>query len=530
MPVRNQNWYNLQANRRYPLDERSTGVDDSGAVLRDSILVDCHIRFPSTLGQYLFVQGITVAPQLITVVFGAVDDLEDASPVTVAAVSLPRATAQSINHPITPLAEGVAGWVVFGGGLAEEFVGRYSAPLQTLLAPRCARPYRPLPVPTLGKLSLAASLQGEITLAAGPPVTAQEETVYVDSEPVQAIVFRLEETVDDPNPLKTFLGPCAQRPESGTCLKPPIETLNGVPPDCNGNINIVIEGFTSYAFDPAGGVDIVSDLGLAEACAALEGQRRRAAQDNCVPGSESLGDITWPDPLAPVGSPPFIIESESVDVTDWPGTCATLPLCYDFLAGAAADFVTKSGVFVFEEQSAPEICSDPEGSLSVLEPHYVMAAANVVGRNIALYKNCASDWALAATIGTQLKLTADGLARNGGLVFNYLSGYGGPTTYLVALIDADRNELRLLRFNGTAVIEEYSASLQTYLGQWYYLSVQPVAAGASVIVTVTAGAVDGTVPEVAFSVPITNYGNPIGQAGLYTNQAYTYFNQFTIEA
>jgi len=55
MAIRNQNWYNLQSTRRYPLDDISTGVDDAGAFIREDIIVDCHIRFPNTLGEYLYI-------------------------------------------------------------------------------------------------------------------------------------------------------------------------------------------------------------------------------------------------------------------------------------------------------------------------------------------------------------------------------------------------------------------------------------------------------------------------------------------
>ena len=520
MPVRNQNWYDLQATRRYPLDDRSTGIDDAGGVIRDDILVDCHIRFPETLGQYLFLQGVTVAPQLVTVVFGVSADLEGAEVLTVAAVSLPRTAPQNVNQPITALVDGVAGWVVFGAGLAEEFTGRYSTPIQTLVAQRCARPYRPLPVPSIGKLNLALALEGEVTMAANPPVTAKVETVSVDGEPIQAIVFRLEGTIADDNPLRTFLSPCAERPESGTCPKPPIETINGISPDCDGNINLVINGFEAYTFYPSGGVDIISDVGLEEACSALDNRRRRTPQDDCVPGSEGLGVLA-------MTAAPLIEESETID-GDWPESYSTLPLCRGFLGGSAPEFVTKRGLFVFEERPAHAPCSGSVRNGGELAPHYVMAAANVVNTNVSIFRNCASDWALDKTISTQLMLTADGVLRNGGLVLNYVDGPNVRTTYLVALIDAERHQVRLLRVRGKTVTEEHSAPFQTFLESWHYLSARPVLAGSSVVVTVEAGT-PGAPPAVSFSVPVSSYGEPIGRTGFYAHQAYTYFNQLTIE-
>jgi hypothetical protein len=545
MAIRNQNWYDLQANRRYPLDERSTGVDDAGAPIHDDILADCHIRFPSNLGQYLFVQGVTVAPSLVTVVFGIAADLNDTEPVTVAAVSLPRTAAQNVNHAITPLADGVAGWVVLGPGLDEEFAGRYSTPIQTLVSPRCARPYRPLPIPSLGKLNLATSLQGIITLSAQAPVTAtyipatDAQALTVDGAPINAILFKLEGELQGFNPLREFLGPCGQRPESGTCPKPPIATINGISPDCDGNINLVFDGFDTAVFENCGGVDVISNTGLSEACAANNDRRRRTPQDKCTPGTESIDDGTWYDPttqLPDPPTPPDVVESESLfddSVIDY---CILPPICTDFEAADASAFTVREGLFVFESVSAPETCN-PASSLAATPEnnfvdHYVYSAANIVGRNLALFKNCASDWALGKTIGAELQITADGLQRNGGIVLNYLPGssaLGTPTRYLAALVDAAAGQLKLIRFNGTSFVTEYSAAMETIVGTWYRVSATPVLSGSTVVVTVAVEAVDDSVTPVSFAVPISNYGDPIGQAGLLSLSAYTRFNKFTIE-
>lgn len=538
MPIRNQNWYDLQATRRYPLDESSTGVDDAGAFIRDSILVDCHIRFPDTLGLYAYIQGITVAPALVTIVFGVGNHPEDTNGPTIAALSLSRTAAQNVNHELTPLQPGVAGWAVLGPGITEEFTGRYTTPQQTLLSTRCARSYRPLPVTSLGKLNIATSLQGIVTLTGQAPVTARAETVVVDGQNVDAIVFRLEGELQTFNPLEQFQGPCGQRPESGTCPKPPIETINGISPDCDGNINIVLDGFDAYPYVNCGGVDVISNTGLSEACATGEPKSRRVVQDKCYP-SQSLStgdDLYWNPPTPPL--PPVIISSESLPAAGWPETCATLPVCRDFTTGDADDFVTKEGLFVFEAQEAPGACGldDVPGDNSVtLTEQFIYAAANIVGKNMALFKNCASDWALDKLISAELAIGADGLLRNGGIVFNYLRGNPGlriPTTYLVAQINFNPNRLQLVRWNGTRFVVEYTSNFETYVDRWYKLSVRPISAGSVVVVQVSAAAMDDSVAPVSFSVPMSmaSYGEPIGQAGLFSDRAYTYFNKFTIES
>lgn len=553
MAIRNQNWYDLQATRRYPLDETSTGEDDNGATIRDDILVDCHLRFPSTLGQYAFVQGLTVAPNLVTVVFGAVATPTSSESTILASVTVPRPVASNVHYDITGVFPGVAGWLVFGPGIDTPFVGRYSTPQQSLLSPRCARAYRPLPVPTLGKENLATALEGIVKFTGQAPVTATYEVRTIDNVEAPAIVFRLEGDVQGTNALSYFLGPCGQRPESGTCPKPPIETINGVAPDCNGNINLELDGFDGYPMWEniqrpnqssvawtCDGIDIITDTGLSEACNQGVSKSRKRYSDDCNP-SGSLDDAYWYNPIDQIPEQPTIPDiNSSLSLPDegYPSVCATLPLCLDFASGAAPNFAVKSGLFVFDTLAAPDVCpSESSSSLSesslsfTLSSHYTYAAANIVGVNLSIYKNCASDWAAGHTVSTELLITADGLNRNGGLVLNYLPGYAPlrvPTRYLVAVIDSERSALRLLRYNGSQFVVEYEAQLLTFINKWYELSARADVSGTSAAVTVSARALDGSVPTVSFSVEIDQYGDPVGQAGLFSNRSYTYFNKFRI--
>jgi hypothetical protein len=523
MPIRNQNWYDLQGSRRYPLDDRSTGLDDAGQTIRDSILVDCHLRFPNTLGQYAYVQGITIAPRLITVVFGAVSDLNDTSPVTIAAVSLPRTAAQNVNHEIIPLADGVAGWIVLGAGLTEEFTGRYSSPLQTLIAPRNARAYRPLPIPNIGKVDLAASLQGIITFTGQSPVVVAEQLVDVDGIPTPALVFSLDGSLgaDNQSELQRYLGPCAQRPESGTCPKPVIQTINGLSPDCNGNINLAMAGFTAYPFSGGGGVDIISATGLADACG------NNTTVPTPTPAVDKCGE-GWSDPLTDLV--PTIISSESLPELDLPSTCLTLPVCFNFGAGGEAHFQVLDGMFMLRNTlSPPIICTG--GTTEISRTTY--AATDIAGKNFLMLKNCEADWAREHQISTRMKMTAEGLRRNGGIFFNYVQdgyGSGATRTFFLAQLDGSSGQVRLLRWNGSRFVTEHHAAVTLQIGAWYDLEVQLHNTGSATSVTVNVVDVAGNAESVSISSSFnsTTYGSPLGQVGLFTDSAYTYFNSFWI--
>jgi hypothetical protein len=580
MSIRNQNWYNLQSTRRYPLDDISTGVDDSGAFIRDDIIVDCHIRFPAPLGQYLYVQGITVSAGLVTVVLGVSDSVDSLTGTTVAAVTAPKPVMPYVHYNVQGVAAGVSGWIVFGPGISDSFSGRYTTPKQTLLQPRSARPYRPLPIPTIGKLNLATALQGVVNLLGSDPITATYELIDADNDGTPespAIVFRLSslDISTDYNPLSSFLGPCGQRPESGTCDKPPIATINGLTPDCEGNIEIEFDGFSLRPFTDCGGADIVSAISLAAVCAANEPKKPQEYKDLCCdltgetvftftnlaafpPAGETgklyrafdtnkiyrwennnyeetdivIDEYCWTDPTQAIDE--FV--DETLDPTTFPAM--SLPLCVDFLACPPGYyFVTTAGLFSGQDTLAPQACGNcNDGSFvaiteqAPLSEHGTYVSAGIGGLNIALLKNSATDWAIGTAITTQLKLGTNGVARNGGLVLNYtqtLELGRVVTRYIAVVIDATRARLRVLRYTDDIFVEEASVNYNASVNTWYQLSATLNLSGSSLTVSFSAETIDGT-NQISGFTALTNPGPVTGAAGLFANQAYTFFNKLTV--
>lgn len=268
MSIRNLNWYNLQATRRYPLDDSCSGETDNGESLPNDIIVDCHIRFSNALGNYAYLQAVTVSEHLVTAVIGVSDDSETAGK-TIAAVSIPKPAAINVNYLLTGLTDGVVGWIVFGAGInSPAFSGRFSTPRQTLLSARCARSYAPLPITSLNKLDVVPELQGIVNIEAQSPLRINYKKEEIGGEQKQLVVFSLDTTDAsiNYNPLSFFLGSCAERPESGTCAKPPIATINGVSPDCYGDIKINFVNLVGEKFAECGGIDVITDYGLQKAC------------------------------------------------------------------------------------------------------------------------------------------------------------------------------------------------------------------------------------------------------------------------
>ena len=143
MTVRNQSWYNANASRPYPLDDAASGITDAGAPLPHHILVDLNLRFPESVATSAFLGAVSVTGTLVTVtILGE----QGSDFVPLAAVSLLKPITQGRQYALTPLQDGVGGWLVLGGGVLDSnFTGRFSEPEQSRLAARCARSLPTLP-------------------------------------------------------------------------------------------------------------------------------------------------------------------------------------------------------------------------------------------------------------------------------------------------------------------------------------------------------------------------------------------------
>lgn len=531
MPVRNQNWYDLQEGRRYPLDDLSTGIDDAGEPIADNIIVDCHIRFPNTLGAYAYVSALHVSENIVTAIISAANTVNAPSTFkTIAAISLAKPIEIGVNQPIRPLVPGVAGWIAFGSGIGEPFSGKYSNPIQTLITQRCARAYRPLPIPTLGKINLATALSGVVKIIGRSPVVATYETTDVEDKQVPAIVFRLVGNLTDENVLDNYGGPCKKRPESGTCARPGLQNINGVTPDCDGNIQITADGFSILPFkalngDCDSGFDLITDRGLAAACAENSAPYKRY-KDLCVPSAseDSDGLVYWPNPIDQIPVPPDIVSSISLGDPNVTGSCFPINTCIDFSSGSASAFLTKTGLFVFDKVEPPETCTTSSSE------KYSYAAADTSGINVAILRNCTADITTGQSLRTQLRL-ASGSRRNGGVILNYIPANPTdrtPATFTAAVLDIDAGGLQIIRYNGTNFVVEATAAFSISTATWYEISADVQKQGNNVVILVTAKDVFDSTKTVTITTSTSKFGTPTSAVGLFSNRAYTYFGKFVI--
>ena len=520
------NHYNTQELRNYPLDDNVDGVGDDGTQLPFDVLVDCRLRMPATLGSFAFLGGVTVTANLVTLVILGSDAVDSVGAFTpLAAITVTNPTP-GVPYPLRPLADGAGGWIVFGpgvqarGGQVETVAVRFSSPAQSLLAPRCARAYKSPPIPTIGKSGRNTALSGFVTIRGSGDVEAVKEEVYVAGKYRDALVLRLKQTPDGPNVLEQYIGPCDARPESKNCPRDGIETINTVRPDCDGNIDISVAQLTAGLLEDCGGLVLSHELDLDEACKTAREKVR--GEDLCEAILASSSSSSSSSSSASDSS--VLPSSESLP-------CAAVPYLTDFDDGEADAFTVKSGTFVYAAGDAPQESLDSVGSLT----DTAYTAVNGSVRNLAILQACDLLSSKNAVCETALLVTADNPSRNGGLILNYR--IADPLTnphveFFFVLLDMNVNRIRILRFNGSVLVQEYASPSPLPLtpGYWYKLRVTTSPFGLQTAIAVHLDGLDDPADlEVNFSIATNKYGTTDGQFGVGTDKARTLFSYFKLE-
>lgn len=522
---RNLHWTDANSARAYPLDDTATAAAHTGQRLPPTILADLSLRYPLALGDWPFLASITVGDSLVSLTIQCAADPDDpATFAPVAAVSLPRSAVQAGRHyPLQAQYPGVGGWVVFGDGVDDvvRFGGRFAA-RAGLLAPRAARAYRPLPVTSLAKLHSDTPLSGVVNLLGEEPVKIVKERRTINGVDRDVAVIRLvsasgeNASANTDNLFEAMAGPCGQRPESGNCGPfSPIEFLNAVPPDCDGNITIEFRGCATIA-QVLGECGIVLDceLGLNDVCTGktlpdAQGHLRTEYPDQCAasePASESASESASDSPATPHYSE-SISESETVLRAELPYTAS-----FDDVA-ELADWQTQ-GVWSVDGGSAT-------------------TAGGAASRNLALYAGVMAS-SLNKRYATTVTLATASGKRNGGLVINYRPVLATPNRYAYYLVEIDYDEkrFRIMRFNGNHWVPEpaYADLPGLKPGVPYDLAAEVTpGAGDTVQLVATIAAASGPALSATITLNTRQFLPDIGLSGLHVNRAVSRFDVFTVE-
>lgn len=496
MATTNYGWYNNNELRAYPLDDLATGTDDDGLPVPTNILVDLQLRWPLAAGRYAYLSGLTVTNKLVSAVFMAADDLDDPGTYTpLAAITLVKPINSYVLYALTPIHPGVGGFVVFGN-LLEPASHRLATPRQGLLAHRIAQAYAPPGVTSLGKRGVGASLQGLVSMLAGPDITITSEELSIAGESRQALVFRLARGTTERNVLELYCGPCGARPESHNCEQEGIETINGVGPDCDGNLNISFVGLSGLTpascMSIGAGIVLDHDLGIADL-----GTHR----GNPLPGENQC-------------EPPVLSISSSE--TSYPSDSLSSFPSADSGSDSFGDddeWTVRAGAF----------------SIGEVDGGDAYQAESSPTQNVATYN--AGGLAIGYTILGQIRFPQVTPPALGGLILNWKQPIGQPyATYFAVFLDRTRNRLCLMRFNGERLVVEASVALgaPVVIGHWYRLQGSVFEYEGVPNFTIAAvGITDTDWPAAVLFTSSNRYAPASGYVGVGTFQCPADFRDFT---
>lgn len=350
MGIRNNHWYNLNEQRSYPLDDTASCVSDDEQRLPNTIIQDIRVRWPIQYGKYAFVSAVSATPHIVTVMIEVAETLDnvDRNSTLIAGITVPRADllpGQALT--LQAFKNYVGGFISFGNFADLNFSGSFSSPQQSLLTARAARYVRTPPVPSIGVENASTALRGVVNFAGIAPMQLIKEPRVINGvEYENVIVFRLaqptlefnQETPIVDSVFSEFAGDCGKRVGARSCDDPqPIESINGVRPDCDGVLTIEFAGCAIVGRNTADcGVVVDCNLGLSTSC---DPPYLPALTDGKLP-SESPPILT-PPPLPP--EPPV---TPDVSISDSVTTVLALPYCDTFDEGQAFSF-TPIGNSIF---------------------------------------------------------------------------------------------------------------------------------------------------------------------------------------
>lgn len=488
MGILGSEWYTTNTQRKYPLDDTASGIDDSGGVLPTSILSDAAIRFPETVGNSLFLGAVTVTETLVTLVFlsatreacGVSSSSVSSTPSTTAVGVISLALEDVVEdraYAIDPLLDGVGGWVVFGEGIRSPYRGKFSSADQSRLAPRASRPYPLFPITSLGKQNRSKTLQGLIRLSAGNDFKIERGIRSIEGVERPCFIFSLASSDGDPyGPLETYVGPCDGRPESNTCLQAGVQFLGEAVPDCLGNIDVVFFGdvLVGAPDSGVGGMIVEFPLGQSDACT---NQGVLANSEGVLPSEhptlcEYGPAYSLPGPGSSESSIPFYPTSSD----------SSIPSCFENFNDQVADYFTvRSGSFGFVfTQEAGIIGSSSLSSGSSLplfdssssiggeslygpwvEPQknvdlgWVWRGSNCALRNVATWDYPVQFYP-PKTVRARLRLTDLCINTAAGIIFDYHEGYSPSadqyaSVYYMLRIEPKNQTLSYAFWNGASM-------------------------------------------------------------------------------
>jgi hypothetical protein len=557
--IRNNHWYNINEQNAYPIDDTASCLSNEGHRLSSSLIADMQLRWNRDLGKYAFISAVTCSEFIVTLLIEVTDQLDNTNQQSklIAGISLEKASLTPYRtYRLETFERGVAGFITFGSNTDELFRGVFSSPLQTRLTAKAARPIRKPPLETLGIANIEKAVSGLVRLNAEQPLEIVKEARSIGGVVYDnVIVFRLKEppaataTQNTESVFSQFAGPCGRRVGSRSCVDPqPIESINGLSPDCDGTLTLEFQGCAIVGKTAADcGVVVDCEYGLSDTCAPPFLPELDTGK---LPSEVPAAVIPDPDPPEPPVQP-------DISISDSMSTLLSLPYCDTFDDGFAYSFSPMDlATWGMSPDDSPEeafccvgpppnntafgcessISDSQSASVSLFSYSYGTANLPSLSRtNISLFT--LDSQSLYRRYTTDLKVISLSTAskNNAGIIVNYRLNSADLYTYVFALLDIDNLIFGVYYFNGiNAVPLSTIAVPSAAIDQWYHLELTVTPneiTRTSVNLQAVLKSVDTALVDVAIStsLPGTLWETDAGNAGFYTKRSAGYFSYWRID-
>lgn len=307
--MRSQQYYDRALNTAYPFDDGATLIDDYGKRLPEGLLADISCVIDRSVANRVFCSYVSKRNGVCNLIFNAANNLKTAVGLcSFAVASLPGnfELGKTPQVAIRGLKDDFRGRLVPGDQwlTIEDGSWQFSDPSQSHVSARCCLPLLLPGQQTVSVMNAAAYLTGIAAIQLEGDIDVVFDTRTLNGEERQAVVFSLKR----PQYLQSYAGTTQARPEARTCGDPqPIETINGVRPNCCGQITFELRGCAQpVPINNHCGVVLDCPLTLNDTCPPATGPRYNAAEDACAAaGVPNALDGPAPPTDAPKGTQPW---------------------------------------------------------------------------------------------------------------------------------------------------------------------------------------------------------------------------------
>jgi hypothetical protein len=548
--IRNNHWYNLNEQRSYPVDETASSRDSNETQLPFGFLADLNLRWPLQYGRYAYISAASVTATSVSIMISSCSTLDNSANDSTLLAGLTTTRTASRSYTLFPLQTFqpfVQGHIVFGSNLGPSFSVQLLSPQASLLTARAARAM-PMSLEYFGVSDGRQSTSGLVELQARSPLNIRKQPQVINGKPQENVLVL--EMIDtrvssaEQSVFEQYAGACAARVNSRNCGDPqPIQTINGIGPDCQGAVTLNFLGCALVARNTVDcGVVLDCDLSLDQSCApkflpALADGKLPSEVDPIVVPPPPPPDP--PEPPEPPDVPPLV-----------PGL--DLPYCDTFDEEAAVGFEPQPGSmfsFIADDSPAEDICCagavttigcdmldpvelepiNPEISYGtgVLDARTVQHISLFAADTQVLYRQFTSDVRIVPNV--------PGAAEIAGILLNYRLGGNGLPRFYVAAVDSVNFKFGIYLFNGISLVPIIEvADFNIRSGEWMRITFTATEGDSSVFIDLAATLTGITRPALNITtntaISTTQWGNDEGVSGVLIDRSLAYFSYWRIDA